>query len=169
MPTIEIISLDSRNLGTNQRDFDVAIIEENELISHRGLFCQFLKKYQGTILHIGNPEFKQNKDGGFFGGDLIDWEFDFQGNFKFLEKYKPDFAKLLEVAIENSPNKQTFFLTDIQANNPKPKYRRISSLTNFWKLYEHEGLEWNTLYAINVEFLKNSLYSEIDGILWNFE
>lgn len=73
MSTIEIISLDSRNLGTNQRDFDVAIIEENELISHRGLFCQFLKKYQGTILHIGNPEFKQNKDGGFFGGDLIDW------------------------------------------------------------------------------------------------
>ena len=34
-------------------------------------------------------------------------------------------------------------------------------------MYEHEGLEWNTLYAINVEFLKNSLYSEIDWILWN--
>ncbi|WP_461638793.1 hypothetical protein [Labilibaculum euxinus] len=167
MPTIEIISIDNKKLGIDQEEFGFAIIEETELISHRGLYYDFLRKYQGTILHIGNPEFKNDKDGGFWGGDLIDWEFDNNDNFKFQEKYKSDFLKLLESAIENSPDKQAFFLTDIQANEPEPKFRRINSFSNFAKLYEHEGLEWNTLYAINVQHLRNSLYSEVDWVLWN--
>ena len=167
MPTIEIISIDNKKLGIDQEEFGFAIIEEAELISHRGLYHDFLKKYQGTILHIGNPEFRNDKDGGFWGGDLIDWEFDNNDNFKFQEKYKSNFLKLLKSAIEKSPDKQAFFLTDIQANEPELQFRRIKNFSNFAKLYEHEGLEWNTLYAINVQHLRNSLYSEVDWILWN--
>ncbi len=167
MPTIEIISIDNLELGIDQEKFSFAIIEETELISHRGLYYDFLKKYNGTILHIGNPEFKTDKDGGFWGGDLIDWEFDNNNNFKFQEKYKSDFIKLLELAVEKSPDNQAFFLTDIQANEPEPNYRRIKNVSNFIKLYEYEGLEWNTLYAINVQHLRSSLYSEVDWILWN--
>jgi len=167
MPTIEIISIDNLNLGIDQEKFGFAIIEEPELISHRGLYYDFLRKYNGTIFHIGNPEFKTDKGGGFWGGDLIDWEFDNDNNFKFQEKYKSDFIKLLELAVEKSPDKQAFFLTDIQANQPEPNFRRIKSISNFIKLYEHEGLEWNTLYAINVRHLRNSLYSEVDWVLWN--
>ncbi len=167
MPTIEIISIDNIKLGIDQENFGFAINEEPELISHRGLYYDFLRKYKGTILHIGNPEFKTDKDGGFWGGDLIDWEFDNEDNFKFQEKYKSDFLRLLGFAVEKSPNKQAFFLTDIQANEPEPNFRRIKSVSNFIKLYEHEGLEWNTLYAINVQHLRNSLYSEVDWILWN--
>lgn len=44
MPTIEIISIGADELGLKQTDFDIAIIEENKLISHRGLFNDFLKK-----------------------------------------------------------------------------------------------------------------------------
>lgn len=165
MPTIEIISIDNKALGIDQEEFRFAIIEEAELISHRGLYYDFLRKYQGAILHIGNPEFRNDKDGGFFGGDLIDWEFDNNDNFKFQEKYQSDFLRLLESAVEKSPDKQAFFLTDIQANEPEPKFRRIKNFSNFTSLYEHEGLEWNTLYAINVQHMRNSLYSEIDWIL----
>ena len=167
MPTIEIISIDNKKLGIDQEEFGFAVIEESELISHRGLYYDFLQKYQGAILHIGNPEFKNDKDGGFWGGDLIDWEFDNNDNFKFQEKYKFDFLKLLKLAIEKSPDKQAFFLTDIQANEPEPNFRRIKNISNFIKLYEHEGLEWNTLYAINVLHLRTSLYSEVDWTLWN--
>lgn len=41
MPTIEIISIDADKLGLNQNDFSVAIIEQNTLIGHRGLFNEF--------------------------------------------------------------------------------------------------------------------------------
>ena len=42
MPTIEIASINSTGLGLNQADFDIAIIEENKLESHRGLFTTCL-------------------------------------------------------------------------------------------------------------------------------
>lgn len=65
MPTIEIVSLKSNGLEINQEDFNVAIIEENILESHRGLFYDLLSKQQGTIVHIGNPDYKYDKEGGF--------------------------------------------------------------------------------------------------------
>jgi len=46
MPTIEIASINSTGLRLNQADFDVAIIEENKLESHRGLFYDLLKSNQ---------------------------------------------------------------------------------------------------------------------------
>lgn len=73
----------------------------------------------------------------------------------------------MEFAVEKSPDKQAFFLTDIQGNEPEPSFRRIKNISNFTKLYDNEGLEWSTLYAINVLHLRNSLYSEVDWILWN--
>jgi hypothetical protein len=66
MPTIEIASLNSTGLGLDQADFDVAIIEENKLESHRGLFYDLLRQQNGVIVHIGNPDFKDDKEGVFF-------------------------------------------------------------------------------------------------------
>ena len=43
MPTIEIASINSTGLNLKSEDFKVAIIEENKLVSHRGLFYDFLK------------------------------------------------------------------------------------------------------------------------------
>ena len=68
MPTIEIVSIGADKLGLNQYDFDIAIIEEDKLISHRGLFNDFLKKENGIIVHIGNPDFKNDKEFVFFAG-----------------------------------------------------------------------------------------------------
>jgi hypothetical protein len=72
MPTIEIVSIDS-DVDIDQKDFEVAILVDKKMESHRGLFFDFLIKQNGTMIHVGNPEFKNDKDGGFFAGAIIDW------------------------------------------------------------------------------------------------
>lgn len=53
MPTIEIASINSTGLRLGQADFNVAIIEDVELVNHRGLFYDLLRQKTGTIIHIG--------------------------------------------------------------------------------------------------------------------
>jgi hypothetical protein len=72
MPTIEIISIDSA-LNIDQNDFEVSIRVYSKLQSHRGLFYDFLIKQSGTMIHVGNPDFKNDEEFGFFGGAIIDW------------------------------------------------------------------------------------------------
>jgi hypothetical protein len=148
MPTIEIISLDSEKFEINQADYDFAIIKENKLISHRGLFYDFLLKFSGAIIHLGNPDFINDKKGEFFGGDLIDCEHD-NNKFKFSDKYQNSIFELISTAFENSKTEQAIFLTDIQANEPKPRFKRIDSVAGFIKEHDNFGLNWNTAYLIN--------------------
>jgi len=169
MPTIEIVSVDSDNLDLNQKDFEVTIKIDNELISHRGLFNDFLNRQKGTIIHIGNPDIKNDEDGGFFGGILINWDFESvelilpelhidnpvdnlganqSFKYKFLDEYKSDIDKLLKAAIRNSKIKKVYFLTDYQFGPENPKQEIVYSLTDFWDRHDNEGLEWNKLYEL---------------------
>ena len=169
MPTIEIASINSTGLGLDQADFDVAIIEENKLESHRGLFYDLLRQQNGVIVHIGNPNFKDDKEGGFFAGQIIDWDFEpteiffpeFDENyptdnrrsnqqfrFKFLEQYKPDIDKLLNIALDNSPIKKVCFLTDYRFGSENGKTEIIYTIADFWTQHDNEGLGLNTLYEM---------------------
>ncbi len=169
MPTIEIASINSNGLGLNQADFDVAIIEENKLNSHRGLFYDLLRQQNGAIVHIGNPEFKDDKEGGFFGGQIIDWgseptEIFFlvsdpndptdnrganqQFTFKFLDKYQEDIDRLLKIALDNSPIKKVCFLTDYQFGPEKGSIETIYTISDFWTLHDKDGLTLNTMYEL---------------------
>ena len=169
MPTIEIASINSSGLDLRQEDYDVAIIEENRLVSHRGLFNEVLSKQDGSIIHIGNADLKNDKDGGFFAGQLIDWDFepsdimiphvdsdnpadtwgaDQQYRFKFQEQYKLDLDRLLNVAVDKSPIKKVYFLTDYQFGPSKAKTEIIYSIADLWKLHDNEGLIFNTLYEL---------------------
>jgi hypothetical protein len=169
MPTIEIVSLGASFLGVNESDFSVAVIEERELISHRGMFYHFLKKHNGTIIHIGNPEFRTDKNSGFYAGNLIDWNFkpgyivfgddgetlsvDFDGNeddgnFRFIEQYKADIDSLLNIAIENSPERKVFFLTDYQFGPQQEKIETGFTIRRLWDLHDNQGIRFNTLYEI---------------------
>ena len=169
MPTIEIASFNSTRLGLNQADFDVAIIEENKLESHRGLFYDLLKKQQGVIIHIGNPDMKDDREGGFFAGGIIDWDFEpgdivipeldendatvsrganQQFRFKFLEQYKPDIDKLLKTALDNSPIKKVCFLTDYQFGPEKGMTEIIFTISDFWTQHDTNGLSLNTMYEM---------------------
>lgn len=172
MPTIEIASLKSTGLEINQDDFIVAIIEENVLESHRGLFYDFLLKHKGTILHIGNPDFKNDKEGGFFAGDLINWEFEdpcFEEKqkglkvseenhwanqdflFQFKIDYKNEIEKLMEIAINKSPTHKIYFLTDYQFGSEKADFKILTDLKDFWREHDQNGLSWNTLYEIEIK------------------
>ncbi len=167
MPTIEIISIDSVKFEINQADFDFAIIREEKLKSHRGLFYNFLLKYKGTIVHLGNPEFMTDKTGAFFGEKLINWDYDNNDKFQFSDKYKDSVFKLLVKAYISSETNQAIILTDIQDNYPKARFKRFDSVKGFIKEHDKYGLDWNTAYLINFQNIKDSLYSEIDSILWN--
>ena len=169
MPTIEIASFNSTGLGLNQIDFEVAIIEENELVSHRGLFSDVLQQQKGVIIHIGDSAYKDDKEGGFSAGRLVDWDFepgyitipnshpddpiDFSGanqqfRFQFLEQYKPDINRLLEIALDKSSIKKVCFLTDYQFGPEKANLEIIYTINDFWTLHDSEGLNLNTMYEL---------------------
>ena len=169
MPTIEIVSIDSKGLNLNPEDFDVAIIEEKVLRSHRGLFYDFLKKQNGVIIHIGNPEFKDSEIGDFFAGEIIDWEienseisipesetnssFEDRGanqqfKYKFLPKYKSDIENLLKKALESSPIKKVYLLTDYQFGPEKANKEIIYTINDLWTLHDNGGLMFNKLYEL---------------------
>jgi hypothetical protein len=164
MPTIEIVSIGADKLGLDLNDFDIAIIEENKLISHRGLFYNFLKNQNGIIVHIGNPEFKSEKIGIFFAGQIIDWDFepgyieipDFDKGetgsnqnfrFKFLLDYQIEIAKIINIGFQKSPTKDLYFLTDYQFG-PETAITKEIYVKDFWIQHDNEGLEWNVLYKL---------------------
>ena len=165
MPTIEIASINATELRLNQADFNIAIIEENKLESHRGLFYELLKKQSGVIVHIGDPDFKDDKEGGYFAGAIIDWDFqpkeiffsefdtdnrvaNQQFKFKFLDLYKPDIDKLLKIALDNSPIKKVCFLTDYQFGPESGKTEVIFTIRDFWTQHDNDGLNLNTMYEM---------------------
>jgi hypothetical protein len=169
MPTIEIISVNAVTLDLNQKDFTVAILEENELISHRGLFDDMLQLQKGVIVHIGNPSIVNDHEEPFFAGALVDWSFE-PGNiiigedekdepeyntsvnqqfcFKFLDQYKQDIDMLLNYALIHSPNKKVLFLTDYQFGPENARVEIIYTINNFWELHNRAGLGLNTMYEI---------------------
>ena len=166
MPTIEFISLDTNELDLNNDDFKVAIIEEKELKSHRGLFNSYLKRKKGVIIHIGNPDLNY-KDYGFFAGMIINWKFEPDENlipkieigesgenqefkFKFMKVYQKEINKIIKISFEKSSVNEVYFLTDIQFG-PESGTRKKINLKDFWKQHDSEGLEWNVLYKIKIK------------------
>jgi hypothetical protein len=164
MPTIEIVSIGADTLGLNQANFDIAIIEENKLISHRALFYDFLKKQNGVIVHLGNPDLKNDKNGGFWAGLIIDWNFDpryidipdldkgEEGanqnfRFKFLLGFQIEIAKIINIGFLKSPTKELLFLTDYQFGPGNSSIKEMK-LNYFWIQHDNEGLEWNVLYKL---------------------
>jgi hypothetical protein len=168
MPTIEIVSIDS-DVDIDQKDFEVAILVDKKMESHRGLFFDFLIKQNGTMIHVGNPEFKNDKDGGFFAGAIIDWGLETSDlaipqvdpndptdnwganqsfRYRFSKEYKSDIDQLIKTAIRESRIKKAYFLTDYQFGPEKPSHEIIYTLTDLWDRHDNEGLEWNKLYEI---------------------
>lgn len=148
MPTIEIASINSTGLDLNQDDFEVAIIEEIKLESHRGLFYDFLIKQNGRIIHIGNPDFKADKKGGFFAGQIVDWGFDSDTNFQFRQENIDDIKRLLQIAMSKSPDQEIYFLTDYQFGPEVAEFKTVEGLKAFWEKHDKDGLTLNTLYRI---------------------
>jgi hypothetical protein len=129
-----------------------------------------------VIIHIGNPDFKQDKERGFYAGGIIDWSVDEnkyiiipeydsdeamlqkgadqQSFFKFLDLYKSDIDQLLKIALDHSPVKKVYFLTDYQFGPKKGSIEKAGNLLEFWTLHDQEALKLNTLYEIYDKFEK---------------
>ena len=171
MPFIEIASINSSGLNLRQEDFDVAIIENHKHKNCRKLFDKFLNGEDGTIIHIGDPMLRNEKDNMFFASEIFDWEFepveiiyfpefeddDFENctggenqhcKFKFLDQYKKDIDSLLRAALSHSPIKKGYFLSDYQFGPSVPKTEIIKKISDLWKRHDKEGLMFNTLYQL---------------------
>jgi hypothetical protein len=166
MPSIEIVSLNSDNISINQDAFEIAFIVEKKLQGHRGLFDNYLSDKKGLIIHIGNPEFRKDKEGAFFAGAIIDWDFEsndiaipnFELNetganqdfkFKFILDYQIDVGNLINQSLINSPDKIAYFMTDYQFGPEKIEFKNLK-LDDFWRIHDAEGLNWNTLYKLEL-------------------
>lgn len=164
MPTIEIVSLDAKMPILNQNDYDIAIIEESELRTHRALFDGFLRDKSGLMVHLGNPDMKSDKEGGFWAGKIINWEVspgnltipafndgetgaDQDERFKFKDKYEVEVRRLVELYLNQSPLKVAYFLTDYQFGPAKASYAQVT-LNQFWQEHRDAGLYWNRLYIL---------------------
>ncbi|SFH51493.1 hypothetical protein [Pedobacter insulae] len=182
MPTIEIASINSQGLGLNQDDFALAIIEENKLISHRGLFYNLLLEQDGTIVHVGNPDFKDDKEIGFFADEIIDWSVDpndqisipihdtddiiddrgsnQQFIFKILSQYKVEINQILTIAVDNSPNNKVCFLTDYQFGPENANIEIIYTINDFWALHDSGGLTFTQC----MKYMANSCAAHNSGL-----
>lgn len=148
MPTIEIVSVNAKALNLRQGDFNLTILEEDKLESHRGLFYHYLLKQQGTIIHIGNPSIKYNESEGYFAGDIVDWSFDLDTNFQFKQEFKDDIKRILEKAMDKSPENKIYFLTDYQFGPDKEVFDGFTDLAKLWGAHDSEGLLLNALYEV---------------------
>ncbi len=173
MPTIEIVSVNAWEFPLDQADYSIAIIKENKLVSHRSLFQDYLDHLRGVILHMGNHNYIDDKDHGFFAGDLIDWDFEGkvilfpvfdvdQGQqpgagqsriFQFLAEYHMEINALLVQSIKQSPVRQAIFLTDFQMGPEKGERIALQSVDEFWRIHHTQGLQWNTAYNITQDLI----------------
>ncbi len=164
MPTIEIASVGATDFKINPDEFTIALEIENKLISHRGLFYDFLLPQKGVIIHLGNPYFKDDREGGFFADALIDWSYSpeylyipvggesgagQEEKFKFQDEYRGELNRLLELAIQQSPNRLVYFLTDYQFGPKEGTHEKFSSIEEFWKKHDLDALVLNTLFEIS--------------------
>jgi hypothetical protein len=73
MPTVEIVSIDADEIQLSY-EYTLALIIGKKIVSHRGLFIDYLKKLDGLIMHIGNPECKYYERNLFWASEIIDWK-----------------------------------------------------------------------------------------------
>jgi hypothetical protein len=167
MPTIEIVSLRARAIPVEQEKFGFAVWQESEPISHRSLFFDYLRRHSGAILHLGNPAFSPGT-GGFHAGALIDWGWESPEpdeipgpsgpenawanqhfGFRFRPEFRSELERLLHVALDASPERRVFFLTDYQFGPEKPAFEPALSPADFWQAHDSKGLSLNTLYDLS--------------------
>jgi hypothetical protein len=130
---------------------------------------------KGVMLHLGNPDFVNDKEGLFFGGQLFDWEFiskaealdsnhqrgiieigtlendlddkDQSLYTQFKLQYRQQIKNLFTIARRKAKKGKIYFLTDYQFG---PKHAMIYYLTHeeFWHQHDQIGIRLNTIYVI---------------------
>jgi len=159
MPTIEIVSVGSKEVPDLPCYDGFAYIAEGGVVSHRGLFQKELDKNDGIIVHLANKEFEGEEDEGWFAGGIMNWDDDSGFDPVVFEKHRfPDVIDLLERLIVESPCSEVIFLTDYQFGPEKSEVAENSiSMPEFVDLHTQRKLRYNKLYRIrNISSNKSS-------------
>lgn len=167
MPTIEIASVNSPGINLRQEDYKVTIIENRQLKSHRPLFNDFLKDQNGTMIHVGNPDYRDCQNNLFYAGAIIDWEFEpvevnyypsiddetYEGGgnqqmrFKFLEQFRKDIDNLMRAALDSSPVQKGFLFSNYHFG-PEKEIKEVGlCISDLWLHHDENGLVFNTIYV----------------------
>lgn len=148
MPTIELISLNAGTIPQLPSYSSFAYIVEPDLVSHRGLFQHIFDRCKGYIVHLGNKEFENNKDGFWYAGRIMNWEED---AVVFLKETLSDLMDLIQRMIDSSPNNEILFSTDYQFGPQKPVDFGAVFIDEFYELHRLKKLRWNSIYKIQAE------------------
>ena len=167
MTIIEIISINSKGLNSNKSKFNsLLLIEEQKIESYGILFNNFIRKFYGTIIHLGEKN-TNIEDNNLYTEKIIILDIEYDQNFKFENKYLSEIEQLIEDLIKSSPTNEIIFLTENKSFElNKIKFKRFLKVDQFWEEHKKKGLQLNTAYLINVR-QKLDLKTEIELILWN--
>ncbi len=150
MPTIEIVCVaQAEPLDFSGLPF--AVLAENKLESHRGLFQSDFDKLQGCIYHLGNPELRGDEDGLFWAYELINDAIQDEADEDYL-KFDDEFAlhvkTMLGHLLAASPIGKIIFSSDWQFGAKEMRRFEVISEQKFWKMHDACELRFNALYEI---------------------
>ncbi|HLM59363.1 MAG TPA: hypothetical protein VK308_01040 [Pyrinomonadaceae bacterium] len=136
MPTIEIVCV-AQTEPLDFSDLPFAVLAENKLVSHRGLFQSDFDKLQGCIYHLGNPDLRNNNVFAFFAYELINdaiQENADEDYLKFDDEFVPHIKAMLNQLIAASPLGRITFNSDWQFGTRDVRRLAAISEQQFWQL-----------------------------------
>ncbi len=150
MPTIEIVCVGQiEPLDFSELPF--AVLAENKLVSHRGLFQSDFDKLQGCIYHLGNPDLRGDEDGMFWAYELINdaiQENADEDYLKFDDEFIPHVKTMIGKLLAASPHSQVTFSSDWQFGTEDVRRFEAISEQKFWQFHDSCELRFNALYVL---------------------
>ena len=151
MPTIEIVCV-AQTEPLDLPDMPFALLAENKLVSHRGLFQSDFDKLQGCIYHLGNPDLRGNEDGFFWAYELVNNSIGDETDeacLKFDDEFVPHVKAMLGRLLAASPVSKVTFSSDWQFGTKDVRRFAAMSEQQFWQLHDACKLRFNALYELS--------------------
>ncbi|MCM8813410.1 MAG: hypothetical protein NC924_05665 [Candidatus Omnitrophica bacterium] len=150
MPSIEILVEQPIKKISDRNDYSFAVVCTNPPSSHRdpSLWQTKFEEIGGDLYHLGNPEFKNKKNGWFFAYDLIE-EDTLCKRFKFKSKYRKQVLIFLKNLLECSKSRKIYITTDWQVSPNKPyTYKNCYTVQDYVKKHARYGIRFNSWMTI---------------------
>lgn len=145
MPTIELISIGCPKVPKLPKYPSFAYIAEANLVTHRSLFQNVFDSLTGVIVHLANKSFEGEEGGGWFAGQIMNW--DDADSLYFLPETRRDIIDLMQRLIAASPEHRITFSTDYQFGGDRKECGEINIL-EFFRLHDARKLRYNRFWYI---------------------
>ena len=151
MPSIEILvekfSESSADIF-GEYSFAVKITNPPVSDSSPSLWQQRFESIGGTLVHLGEPRFKEKKADWFFAYELLDVSQ--PESFRFKQKYLDQVLALLTSLLGRSKSHTIHFTSDWQFGPKSAQMeKRTLTIDEFIKIHNAPGLRFNTWFTIH--------------------